>query len=32
MSKNALNNISQTDWDKVDALTDEEIDTATFHL
>lgn len=28
MSKNALKNISQTDWDRVDALTDEEIDTS----
>ncbi len=28
MSKNALKNISQTDWDKVDALIDEEIDTS----
>lgn len=28
MNKNALKNISQTDWDRVDALTDEEIDTS----
>lgn len=28
MNRNALNNISQTDWDRVDAFTDEDIDTS----
>lgn len=28
MSKNSTNNISQTDWKRVDALTDEDIDTS----
>jgi uncharacterized protein (DUF4415 family) len=28
MNRNALNNISQTDWDRIDALTDEDIDTS----
>ncbi len=28
MSQKTLQNLSQTDWDRVDALADEEIDTS----
>jgi uncharacterized protein (DUF4415 family) len=28
MNKNASKNTSQTDWERVDALTDDEIDTS----
>lgn len=28
MNENAMNNTSRTNWDKVDSLTEEEIDTS----
>jgi hypothetical protein len=28
MKGNVMNNISRTDWDKIDAMSDDEIDTS----
>ena len=32
MNKNSTDNISRTNWEKVDALTEEEIDTSDIPL
>ena len=32
MNKNSMDNISRTNWEKVDALTEEEIDTSDIPL